>query len=229
MMKLLVHTLLLLFLHQVVRAQLPVPDSARVLTDTTSPQPSEKIPVLSDTVQYNDTVIRQTAAGPDTVVKKKVHSPRRATLRSLIIPGWGQVYNKKYWKVPIVYTAIGIPASLFFYNKSFYNKTRYALQVVADTALFNDPAAMAKVDPRLIPLVEAKEQGSLINYRNEFRKNMDYSILFTLLAWGLNVVDATVDAHLKGFDVSDDLSLKVKPTLQHGTYAPGVSLVVNFK
>jgi hypothetical protein len=58
---------------------------------------------------------------------------------------------------------------------------------------------------------------------------MDYSILFTILMWGLNVVDATVDGHLKGFDVSDELSLSIKPSSLAGTMTPGVSLVVHFK
>src|SRR6185436_8152315 len=51
---------------------------------------------------------------------KSKHSPRKATIRSLIIPGWGQAYNNKYWKIPIVYTAIGIPIGTFIYNKKWY-------------------------------------------------------------------------------------------------------------
>jgi hypothetical protein len=70
--------------------------------------------------------------------------------------------------------------------------------------------------------VDLKAQGSILRYRNEFRRNMDYSILITLLFWGLNVVDATVDAHLKGFNVSDDLSFRVKPALLPGN-VPGVT------
>ena len=64
----------------------------------------------------------------DTAVLKK-HSPRKATIRSAIIPGWGQAYNGKWWKIPIVYTAIGIPAGLFFNNKTWYERTQYALAV----------------------------------------------------------------------------------------------------
>lgn len=229
-MKIVINILLLLVVHQTVISQVvtdtlparrPDADTINVATD--------KLPVLSDTTQYNDTIKRKTASGKDTtVVKKKVHSPRQATIRSAIVPGLGQIYNKKYWKVPIVYAAIGTPMVLFFNNKSWYNKTKYALYVVTNE-LQGDPAVMAKVDPQLKALVDGKYEGSLLNYRNEFRRDMDYSLLFVLLMWGLNVVDATVDAHLKGFDVGDDLSFKLKPSMFTNTMGPGVSLVVNFK
>ena len=78
------------------------------------------------------------------------------------------------------------------------------------------------VHPQLMPFVEQRATGSILRNRNEFRKNMDYSILITLLFWGLNVVDATVDAHLKGFNVSDDLSFRVRPALLPGN-VPGVT------
>lgn len=163
-------------------------------------------------------------ASVDTVVKPS-HSPRKAALRSAIIPGWGQIYNKKYWKVPIVYTAIGIPVALFFNNKTWYDRTRYALAVVASPNPSQD--SIDAVHQQLRPLVDRKAESSLLRYRNDFRKDMDYSILFTLLFWGLNVVDATVDAHLKGFDVSEDLSLQIRPALLPGN-AVGISLALNF-
>ncbi len=205
-----------------------VPDTVRTAIDTSRALPADRIPVLSDTTQYNDTIIKKTVSGKDTaIVKKKVHSPRRATLRSLVIPGWGQIYNKKYWKVPIVYAAIGIPIYTFTYNRKWYNKTKYALSIVANNR--TDPDSLKRLDPALKFLVETGEQGSLIDYRNDFRKDMDYSILFTLLMWGLNVVDATVDAHLKGFDVSDELSIYVKPTVLPNTMTPAISVVVKLK
>jgi hypothetical protein len=87
---------------------------------------------------------------------------------------------------------------------------------------------MSKVHSDLRALVDLHSQGSLVTYRNEFRKNMDYAVLFTMLMWGLNIVDATVDGHLKGFDVSDDLTLSIKPSMI-GSSSPGISLVLNFK
>jgi hypothetical protein len=88
-----------------------------------------------------------------------------------------------------------------------------------------DPDSLNKVHPTLQGRVRRGEAESIRNYRNEFRKNMDYSILITLLFWGLNVMDATVDAHLKDFDVSDKITLRIKPTILTGTSTAGVSFV----
>jgi hypothetical protein len=231
MSKVLLHTFILLIICQAVFSQIP-PDTLRVRRDSISNLPTDTLPFLSDTIQYNDTSIKKTASGKDTVVfKKKVHLPRRATIRSLIIPGWGQVYNKKYWKVPIVYAAIGFPAYLFDYNRKWYNRTKYALSIVANNRYTGTTAedSLKRVHPDLKIFVDGHDQGSLINYRNEFRRDMDYAILFTILMWGLNVVDATVDAHLKGFDVGDELSIRIKPSMLQNSMGPGISLVINFK
>jgi hypothetical protein len=230
MMKIFLNIVLLVFVVSKAYSQV-IPDSTRT-TPTPAGVPTDTIPVFSDTTQYNDTSVVKTATGKDSVVvKKKVHSPRQATIRSLIIPGWGQVYNKKYWKVPIVYGAIGFPAYLFTYNRKWYNKTKYALSIIANNRYTGTEAAdsIARVDPQLRIFVEQKELGSLVNYRNEFRRDMDYAILFTILMWGLNIVDATVDGHLRGFDVSDELTLKVRPTIIPNTMTPGVSVVVSVK
>lgn len=161
----------------------------------------------------------------DTLLKEK-HSPRKATIRSAIIPGWGQAYNKKYWKIPIVYAAIGIPVGTFLYNKKWYNRTRDAARMISadpiDTANYrqrvNEKLYIFFTDPN-------NSLPSLLNYRNEFRRNMDYSILFVLLTWGLNVIDATVDGHLKDFDVSDNLSMQIRPTILSGNSTAGISFV----
>jgi len=175
---------------------------------------------LKDSAKLNAAVV----AATDTVKVRK-HIPRKATIRSAIIPGWGQIYNKKAWKVPIVYTAIGIPVGTFFYNKSWYQKTSEAAKMLGseppDTANY-----MNRVDPELyVFFTTPNSLGALLNYRNEFRRNMDYSILIALIMWGLNIVDATVDAHLRDFDVSEDISMKVKPAFINNTMTPGISVV----
>jgi hypothetical protein len=164
------------------------------------------------------------------------HDPRIATRRSLIFPGLGQIYNKEYWKLPIVYGALAIPTSLFFYNNTWYKRTKYAFEAkYAFSARFDT----ARVPPTAVdstnylggihPTLKNLSTGSLQNYRNIFRRDRDYSVLYFLIVWGVNVVDATVFAHLKQFDVSDNLSLKVKPSINPLTKNNEMKLVFSLK
>lgn len=164
-------------------------------------------------------------------VTQKVHSPHRATLYSTFFPGLGQIYNRKYWKAPIVWAAVGIPAYTYFYNRSWYNKIQRAISLldVYNTLGLPFPTDSLKyVDKDLQTFMNAYGENQLRTYRNEYRKNEDYSVLFFLLFWGLNVVDATVDAHLSSFDVSPSLTLKLaQPTnavTLGGPAGPGMGL-----
>jgi hypothetical protein len=151
--------------------------------------------------------------------KVKVFSPREATLRSTFMPGLGQIYNKKYWKLPLVYGALGTTAGIYFFNISTYKALKLAFIYRTDTIRSND----VLIDQRFSNL-----SGSAIrSYRDSYRQNIDYSVLFFILFWGLNIVDATVDAHLKAFDVNDNLSLQFKPGYSSMANTAGVSLVLN--
>ena len=127
----------------------------------------------------------------DSSNKKKIKkfNTRTATLRSAMIPGWGQIYNKKYWKLPLVYGGLGITASVFQYNVKNYNLLRQAFSYRTDTISSND----ALIDPRFKNL----STNAIQSYRTSFRQNVDYTVLFFIAFWGLNVIDATVDANLK--------------------------------
>ncbi|MEO5593482.1 MAG: DUF5683 domain-containing protein [Chitinophagaceae bacterium] len=160
---------------------------------------------------------------------KKKHSPHKATMHSLILPGWGQAYNRSYWKIPVVYAALGITGYIFNYNRVQYNKVKYAYFYVINRGTADSGKFRLNniTDPALRSFAEAGDSYSLQLYRNEFRKDIDYSVLFFLFFWALNVVDATVDGHLKDFDVSNDLSLKIKPTFNALPNTIGVSFVFN--
>ncbi len=165
------------------------------------------------------TTVIDTSADGKKKSKVKVYNPGKAALRSAIIPGWGQVYNKKYWKVPIIYAGLGISAGVFFYNLQTYQDTRLAYTIKST----NDSLRFNEIPDYLQPISEE----SLRYYRDSYRQAMDYSILIFLLVWGLNVVDAAVDAHLKGFDVSPDLSLKFKPYYIPAAGTTGLTMVMN--
>lgn len=154
----------------------------------------------------------------------KAHSPKVAAIRSAIFPGLGQIYNKKYWKLPIVYGAMGVSAGVFFYNLKQYKDTRFAYRVKYNMRVNKtDSNLYSSIKPNLEPLSEE----SLRFYRNQFRRDIDYSAIFFLLLWGLNVVDATVDAHLKSFDVSPDLSIRIKPGYSELAKTNGLSIVLH--
>lgn len=164
-----------------------------------------------------DTIIVVTKKATDTAKNK--FNPRTATIRSAILPGWGQIYNKKYWKLPLVYGALGTTAGVFVYNVKNYKRLKTAYVLKTD----NDPSNDGQVYIKFQNL----SAESIRSYRNVFRQNVDYSALFFVIFWGLNVVDATVDAHLKSFDVNDDLSLEFKPGYSPLANTAGVSLVLN--
>ncbi len=158
-----------------------------------------------------------------TDTSKKRSPASTAALLSAILPGAGQVYNKKYWKLPIVYGVLAIPTYTFIDNLQWFNKTRFAFNI----ASARDTARYKEVDPKLLYMVENGYTSSLQNYRNDFRRNVDYSVLVFMLIWGLNVVDATVDAHLKDFNITNDLSLQVKPGYLPIANTAGIGIVLN--
>jgi hypothetical protein len=160
-----------------------------------------------------------------SVFNKRERNPRTAAIRSAILPGLGQIYNRKWWKLPLVYGAIGATGYIFFYNLQWYNRTRYATNVLINEG----PTAYEKVHRQLQPFVQNSRLETLRYYRNSYRRDIDYAALFFLLAWALNVVDATVDAHLSSFDVSPDLSFKIKPGYSDLAKTNGVSFVLQFK
>ena len=157
----------------------------------------------------------------DTTLKP-INRPGRAALRSAILPGLGQVYNKKYWKVPIVYGFLGGCAMVFNYNLKNYKELKQAFIGQYNARVFKDSTEFFKIKPHLAPLSEE----SLRFNRDQFRRNVDYTVLVFAIIWGLNVMDAAVDAHLKSFDVSPDLSLKIKPGHSNMAGTNGLSLVM---
>lgn len=145
---------------------------------------------------------------------------RRTILRSTFVPGWGQVTNKQFWKVPLVAAAVGLPVAVFFSNLSEYRGLRQSYIYKVD----NDPSNDALIPERYQPL----SANSIKFYRDAFRQNVDYSALVFILGWGLNVVDAAVFANLKDFDVSDKLSLKINQGI-NPLGQSSVGLVLTFK
>ncbi|HEX4956839.1 MAG TPA: DUF5683 domain-containing protein [Lacibacter sp.] len=186
-----------------------------LVVSTAVAQRKDTLTAKGNAVMPVDTV-KNTSA--DTVKKITPHNPRLATKRSALLPGWGQAYNKKYWKIPIVWGALGTCVGFFVYNRSEYIASRDAYRNMRD----GDPTNNYLIKPKFQPV----DPEAVRQYRNGVRQNIDYSVLFFMVCWGLNVVDATVDGHLKEFNVTENLTMRINPTFVPQTKQTGISMVM---
>lgn len=154
------------------------------------------------------------------------HGVGRAALYSAVIPGLGQAYNGKYWKIPIVYGALGTSGYFIYYWYDFFDELRSAYIYRTD----NDSLTI-DTQYDYIPSDEL-----LLQYVSQSKRYLDVMVIVTAAIYTLNIVDAVVDAHLYDFDVSDDLSLHVRPQYipsytynANGIGTMGVSLKLSFK
>lgn len=198
--------------------------------DTTKPaKPTRSLFRKNNEIQLKDTT-KKVITDTSTKASKPKHDPRKATFRSAVLPGWGQAYNHEYWKIPIVYGALAIPGSLYIYNSKYYKlmKFGYEARYLADVK--GNDSLLQYISPKVkYPDGTPFQISTYQSYRNSFKRNKDYSLLYFLILWGVNVADATVFGHLKDFDVSDDLSLEVNPSYLPSTKSTGVSFVLSFK
>lgn len=160
---------------------------------------------------------------PETPVPAAIrpHSAHKATLYSLFLPGLGQAYNHKYWKIPIVYAGFAATGYFAFTNQSYYLKFREA---------YNYTLA-GRQDPIDNEYVGRYTLDQLKSQRDLYRRNMEFSFVLGGLVYILNVIDATVDAHLFNYDVSDDITLKLYPGMKPIDNLPatnGITLSLNF-
>ncbi len=139
----------------------------------------------------------------DSIVK---HSPRLATWMSVIVPGAGQFYNKKYWKIPIIYAAGG---ALVY--STLQNSNGYHSFLNAYNHLYENPDSP----------MEGYEDYSLEqlkSVKDQYRRYRDLSVIGLVLLYTMNIVDATVDGYFFDYDVGDDLSLRIEPSIMNTYY-----------
>lgn len=164
---------------------------------------------------------------------EKVHSPKRATIYSAILPGLGQAYNKKYWKIPIIYAGFGTIGYFIGWNNRYYNTYKLAYSDLTDddptTDSYNDLEATKYYDLD-DPTDFNNFKSGLSKQQDYYRRNRDLLIISIVGFYGLNLIDASVDAHLFDFDISEDLSLNWQPSVQtfEKQLVYGVSCNFNF-
>jgi hypothetical protein len=153
-----------------------------------------------------------------------VTRPKKAAILSAVLPGAGQIYNRKYWKLPLVYGAIGGTLAVeIFYQRRYKEYSRgYRARIDGDSLTIDD-------GPRsgLEPTDDAAKAGLVF-----YRARRDTWIAYTAVAYTLNIVDALVDAHLHDFDISDDLSLHWEPSVLRvptSGLTPGVAFSFQLK
>jgi hypothetical protein len=157
----------------------------------------------------------------DTIPKRPVHSPKKAAVLSAILPGAGQVYNRKYWKVPVLAAGAGALVYSFQFNQKNYSLFK--------TELIHRQAGSAEINTELSNLSDA----NLNELQDFYRRNRDLTVVGMALLYALNILDATVDAHLFDFNVNEDLSLNIRPKTLYSSISSmpiaGLGLTLNFK
>lgn len=143
-------------------------------------------------------------------------APAKAGFYSAILPGLGQAYNRSYWKIPLVYAGIGTSVYYYIENDKQLNKYRdaYKRRLVGH----NDDEFQDRIS----------DEG-LIQAQKHFRKNKEISIFVAIGFYALNIIDANVDAHLRQFNVSEDLSVKPDYNFDQITGKSNYALSLNYK
>lgn len=165
----------------------------------------------------------------DTVIKREPInplSPAKAAFYSAILPGLGQAYNKKYWKIPIVYGALGTGIYFYVNNNKEYNRYRDAykrrLAGYTDDEFYFDSSGNQLSTPRV-------STDGLEDAQDFYSRNKEISLLVTIGIYALNIIDANVDAHLLQYNVDENLSLAPHYEFNEFDATSNLGLTLNFK
>lgn len=206
-------------------------------SDTLPLPPQEEHNYIHDTLP--ETLQEVTETEPDTLAPEPdpypnfshrfskdpapvIHSPMKATMLSAALPGLGQMYNGKYWKVPIIYAGFGTLFYFINFNNTYYQDFRSAYRARMDG------------NPNTVPDEKFAfySNDELNRGMNYYRRNLEISYILTAVLYILNVLDATVDAHLLGFDIGEDLTMNFSPGViqapLHNTRNTGLMLTLRF-
>ena len=227
----------LLLVSATSRAQVvgPPPEPTVVVSDTTETRVVVVTPETKRRMEAADSVKRTEhmfrAFGYKGI---RLTRPGKAALLAALLPGAGQIYNRRYWKLPLVYGALGG----VLYGEYFY-QSRYREFADAVNAVEVDPSNLQNANDLGKVRANAAKVRSLDGLRSGvvfYRGNRDIFYLYIGLAYSLQIVDALVDAHLRDFDVSDDLTFHWEPILMAVPgqaaalpTAPGLSFALRVK
>jgi hypothetical protein len=145
--------------------------------------------------------------------RKKINplAPSKAAFYSAVLPGLGQIYNKRYWKVPIVYVVIGTGVYAYTYNDDLYDRFRTAFK--RRQAGFTDDEFYDINGDNAQGASPDLDTDDLERQQENYQRDRDLALVITIAMYALNIIDANVDSHLKQFNVDEDLSMDIKPYL----------------
>ena len=196
---------------------LPGLAGAQAVMDTSMNQ------IVGDTLPARNAPVREIPSAEQAAYDslKGIHAPfqpnpKKSALYSAILPGAGQLYNRQYWKIPVVYAGVGATVGFIIHNSNQYRRFRKAY-----VSRINDPTFQD----------EFTLQGRTINdlqiLQNAYKKDLDLTVLLGVIGYTLQVLDALTFAHLRNFDVSKNISLKMQPVSMPNGDA-GLGLVMRF-
>ncbi len=180
-------------------------------------------------ITVKDTLVKKLSK-KDSLKKFYKIIPRISTIRSAMVPGWGQINNRQPWKLPFIAGAFGVNIFFIIYNDTRYHYYKDYLQQASDQGL----ASTATLSVPLYNQSISRDYNSnqLNTIVSGYRRNRDGSYLLLAVVWVANIIDANVTAHLKTFDMTDDISLKIQPTITSPDMATpvfGAKLTFAFK
>ena len=180
-----------------------------------------------DSVPQNSKKQKITVEGK--VEKKRINplAPSKAAFYSAVLPGLGQAYNKRYWKIPIVIGAIGVGIYAYTYNDDLYDRYRTAFK--RRKAGFTDDEFYDVNGSGIVPGSPDLSDNALQDAQERYQRDRDLALFITLALYALNIIDANVDAHLLQYNIDDNLALKPHFNFNELDASTNLGLTLGFK
>ena len=157
--------------------------------------------------RYYPKITKEKTYHPDSL-----HDPHKAVMHSLMVPGWGQIYNRRWWKLPLIYGGLGLLGDVVVFNQKYYKEFLHE-------ALLREKGIVgtSQNDPLLVNV----SNDDVVTYTNLYRRNRDLGILGFLGGWGIQMIDAYIDAKfIRSYTMDNNLSFKISPgTIGQPVYA----------
>lgn len=213
-----------LFLLAVTGATAAVLRAQELREDTLSGGIAETMAEQTLTVSASDSVELAKAARKAGRIKEKRDwttwkpDPKRAMWLALVIPGGGQIYNRKYWKLPIIYGGfLGCAYAMRWNNQMYLDYSQAYLDIMDDDPNTKSYTQFLHLGTQITPANEERYKSIFKSRKDRYRRWRDLSFFCMLGVYALSVIDAYVDASLSQFDISDDLSLRLQPAVINGS------------